>query len=177
MFFYLYLIPLIMLRSLFGFIMSVFSLILFFGVALVSCSKESGSETILEFMESNYFETETKLNGEVYSYNLIQFDFSQPCVIRLRSQYAKDFSCSWDGLDDCQSLLFISDITYSDSTIAFRAKLEETESEEYPYEGSFILNKEFNDIELWINGAPLGGYKMVSKEGWDEKYGQTSFED
>ena len=166
-----------MLRTHFGLRIPIIVLVLFCGIAFNSCSKEGKSETILEFMESNYFETETKLNGEVYSYNLIQFDFSQPCVIRLRSQYAKDFSCYWDGLDDCQSLLFISDITYSDSTIAFRAKLEETESEEYPYEGSFILNKEFNDIELWINGAPLGGYKMVSKRGWDEKYGQTSCED
>ena len=166
-----------MLRTHFGLRMPINVLVLFCWIAVNSCSKESKSETILEFMESNYFETETKLNGEVYSYNLIQFDFSQPCVIRLRSQHVKDFSCYWDGLDDCQSLLFISDITYSDSAIAFRAKLEEDESEEYPYEGSFILNKEFNDIELWINGAPLGGYKMVSKEKWDEKYGQTSCED
>lgn len=166
-----------MLRTHFGLIIPIIVLVLFCGIAFNSCSKEGKSETILEFMESNYFETETKLNGEVYSYNLIQFDFSQPCVMRLRSQHVKDFSCYWDGLDDCQSLLFISDITYSDSAIAFRAKLEETESEEYPYEGSFILNKEFNDIELWINGAPLGGYKMVSKEEWDEKYGQTSCED
>ena len=166
-----------MLRAHFGLRMPIIVLILFCWIVVNSCSKESKSETILEFMESNYFETETKLNGEVYSYNLIQFDFSQPCVMRLRSQHVKDFSCYWDGLDDCQSLLFISDITYSDSAIAFRAKLEETESEEYPYEGSFILNKEFNDIELWISGAPLGGYKMVSKEEWDEKYGQTSCED
>ena len=166
-----------MLRAHFGLRMPIIVLVLFCWIVVNSCSKESKSETILEFMESNYFETETKLNGEVYSYNLIQFDFSQPCVMRLRSQHVKDFSCYWDGLDDCQSLLFISDITYSDSAIAFRAKLEETESEEYPYEGSFILNKEFNDIELWISGAPLGGYKMVSKEEWDEKYGQTSCED
>ena len=166
-----------MLRAHFGLRMPIIVLVLFCWIVVNSCSKESKSETILEFMESNYFETETKLNGEVYSYNLIQFDFSQPCVMKLRSQHVKDFSCYWDGLDDCQSLLFISDITYSDNAIAFRAKLEETESEEYPYEGSFILNKEFNDIELWISGAPLGGYKMVSKEEWDEKYGQTSCKD
>jgi len=166
-----------MLRPLFGLRRPAFSLILFFGVAIVSCSKENKSETILEFMESNYFETETNLNGEVYSYNLIQFDFSQSCVMRLRSQHIKDLSCSLDGLDECSPFLFISNIEYSDSSIVFRANLQESESEDYPYDGVFILKKEYNDVELWLDGAPLGGYKMVSKEGWDEKYGQTSCKD
>ena len=128
-------------------------------------------------MESNYFETDTKLNGEIYSYNLIQFDFSQSCVMRLRSQYIQEFSCYWEGLDECQPFLYLSEVEYYHDSITFKAKLIENDSEDYSYEGSYNINREFNDVELWINGNPLGGYRMISKEAWDRQYAQTSCED
>lgn len=154
-----------------------FCTVLFCVFVIVSCSKEGGQVSILEFMESNYFETDTKLNGELYSYNLIQFDFSSSCVMRLRSQHIADFNCYWDGLDECQPLLYLSEVKYYDDSITFKAKIEESTSEDYPYEGSFIIDREFNDVELWLNGTALGGYKMVSKEAWDKQHAQISCED
>lgn len=146
-------------------------------VFAIGCTKDStNSESILDFMQENYFETTTKIDDKIYSYDLIQFDFSESCVMRIRSQYVIEFGCYWDNLNDCSPLLTIKDVVIKDDEILFKG-VKGQNTGEHDLDMTFKWNKLYNDIELWIEGTPVGGYVVKNKTEWDIEYLTTSCED
>lgn len=139
-----------------------------------SCSKEDEKESIEDFIRDNYFELgTTKTNGSesyVYSTVLFQFDLSQSCIFRIREEFIIEDNCLREGLNECIPSLFIDSPQISENGVSFRFKIENNDSEVYPYSGSLTFERDRKSLVLFLQNGEVSSFKPVSITEWNNQY-------